>query len=201
MANVAQMVEALNNVEPCILDSAPWSHILAERYGSSGSNHDYLKDQYDLWPRLVRLPRLIYEVIEYARHNTTNDEMNRALRQRAYKLREGLDLSSFKVSSLQSFQLEFDDPNASPMARAYGVIAATNYVSILAATILLVNRLVFFLDTKSGLFLPDELFRSEESCTEKSSMRKLRLVEGTFSGICTQQACRYDVECIFQGCR
>jgi len=169
-ANYAQMVEAPNSVEPCILDSSPWKDLLIER--NPGRNHDFLKDQHALWPRLLRLPRLIYDVIEYNRFCGTNDKLNRALWQRAHELHRDLDLSSLEYSSLESLQIEFQDPNNTFIAGAYGVMAATNYVCILTATIILIDRLIRFLDiryysTKDQLFSVDGELATEESALEK----------------------------------
>jgi hypothetical protein len=165
------MVEAQNAVEPCILDSSPWNDILTECY--QGANHDFLKDQYALWPRLVRLPRLIYDVIEHNRFSETDNETNRTLRQRAHELHWNLDLSSLERSSLESLQLNFHDPNAESIARTYGVLTATTYVCILTATSILVNRLIRFLDTKYYLTTGELLWPDGQLSTEESALRNL----------------------------
>ena len=165
------MVEAMNAVEPCILDSSPWNDILIECY--PGGNHDFLKDQYALWPQLVRLPRLTYDVIEYTRFSGIDDKKNRMLRKRAHQLRCDLDLSSLEQSSLEGLQLEFHDPNAGSIAKTYGVIAATSYVCILTATSILIDRLLRFLDTKYYLTTEALLQPDTQHSTEESALRKL----------------------------
>ena len=138
-----------------------------------GVNHDFLKDQYGLWPRLVRLPLLIYDVIEYNRPSGADDQTNRTLRQRAHKLHWNLDLSSLKRSSLESLQLELHDPNAGSIARTYSVIAATNYVCILTATSILIDRLVKFRGTKYYLATGELLWPDGQLSTEESALRYL----------------------------
>ncbi|KAL2055454.1 hypothetical protein ABVK25_004262 [Lepraria finkii] len=167
----ALLVKALNAVEPCIFDSLLWKDILIECY--PGVNHDFLKDQYGLWPRLVRLPLLIYDVIEYNRPSGADDQTNRTLRQRAHKLHWNLDLSSLKRSSLESLQLEFHDPNAGSIARTYSVIAATNYACILTATSILIDRLVKFRDKKYYLATGELLWPDGQLSTEESALRYL----------------------------
>lgn len=132
----------MHAVEPCILDSSPWNETLIESY--PGSNHDFLKDQHALWPRLVRLPRLIFDVIEYSLFSGTGDETNRTLQHRAQELLCNLDLSDLRRSSLESLQLEMHDSNAGNTINAYGVMAATTYMILLTATITLIQRLIGF---------------------------------------------------------
>lgn len=193
------MVEALNAVEPCILDSSPWNDMLIEC-----RNHDFLKDKFALWPRLVRLPRLIYDVIEYNLFSGTNDETNRTLQQRAHEPRWDLDLSSLERFSLESLQLEFHDPNAGSIARTYGVIAATNYVCILTATSILIDRLIRFLDTKYYLTTGELLWPEGQLSARESALRNLLRASYAWwkapSPAFAQQACRHDVECVFQNC-
>lgn len=159
------MVEALNAVKPCILDRAPWNDPLIEQY--SGCNQGFMKDQNALWSRLVRLPRLISDVIEYSRSDGTNKEMNRGLRQRAHELHIDLDLSSLERSSLESLQLECHNSNAETLARTYGVIVATHYVCILSATVILIDRLIQFLNRK-GCAMTGEVLGLTNSFPQKS---------------------------------
>lgn len=165
------MVEALNAVEPCILDSSPWNDVLMEC--CQGGNQDFSKDQYALCPRLVRLPRLIHDVIEYHRFSGTDNKANRTLRNRAYELHSNLDLSALERSSLENLQLEFHDPNAGSVAKTYSVIAATTYACIRTATIILVDRLVRVSDTKHYLTTGELLWPDGQPFTEESAPRNL----------------------------
>ena len=165
------MVEALHAVEPCILDSSPWNDILTECFPDS--NLDFLKDHHALWPRRVRLPRLICDVIEYNRFTGTDVELNRVLQKRSHELQRGLDFSSLERSSLGSLQLECHDPNAGTMSRTYGVIAATSYLCILMATNILIDRLIRFLDAKYYLIMSQLHWPHERISTRESALRKL----------------------------
>ena len=139
-----------------------------------GGNYDFLKDQYALWPQLVRLPRLIHDVVEYNRLNETDDEKHRALRQRAYELHSSLNnISSPEGSSLESLQLEFYDPNTGSLSRIYGILATMNYVGILTATSILIDRLIRFLDSKYHLTAGWLLWPHGQLSTEEYALRNL----------------------------
>ena len=177
------MVEALHAVEPCILDSSPWSDILTEYY--PGSNLDFLKGQHTLWPRLVRLPRLISDVIDYNRLVGTDADKNRMLQQRRHELHRGLDISSFERSSIESLQLEFCDSNAGGISRTYGVVAATSYFVILTATNILIDRGHKVLHNNQRASSASRTKFNERVCTPKTFTHKLWIIQEAFPSICT----------------
>ena len=112
-------------------------------------------------------------MIEYNRLSGADDQTNRTPQQRVHELHWNLDLSSLERSSLESLQLEFHDPNAGSIARTYSVIAATNYVCILTATSILIDRLVKFLETKYYLATGELLWPDGQLATEESALRNL----------------------------
>ncbi len=59
------------------------------------------------------------------------------------------------------------------LARTYGVIAVTNYVLILTATIILIDRLVRFLEMKNCVMTGEVLWPNKQLFTEESALRHL----------------------------
>ncbi|KAF6232922.1 hypothetical protein HO173_008885 [Letharia columbiana] len=114
------------------------AHLSPESYGSY--NLESLSGHF-----VVHIPSRIghnASLIEYSRSDRTDKETNRGLRQRAHELHTDLDPSSLEHFSLESLQLEWCSSNAETLARTYGVIAATNYVCILSANVILIDRLI-----------------------------------------------------------
>ena len=116
------------------------------------------------------MPRLVSDVIEYCGFNATDNETNRRLRQRAHGLHKNLDLSSLKRLSLESLQLDSHGANAETLARTSSVIAVTNYVLILAATIILIDRLIRFLEMKYCVMTGEVLWSDKQLFTEESAL-------------------------------